>query len=98
MMDVHERLMWVMLVQDFIQNGARIHPNKTALVCGPARFTYAQLDAMANRLANAFHKFGVARGGRIAVYLNNCVEGVGGVFAAAEAGRGFFQLDRPTEN
>ncbi|PYV47489.1 MAG: AMP-dependent synthetase [Acidobacteria bacterium] len=87
-----------MLVQDFIQNGARIHPNKTALVCGPARFTYAQLDAMANRLANAFHKFGVARGDRIAIYLNNCVEGVVGIFAAAKADAVFIHLNRTTKS
>src|SRR5438874_1677613 len=86
-----------MLVQDLVQNSARIHPNKTALVCGPARFSYAQLDAMANRVANALREHGVVRGERVAIYLNNCVEGVVGIFAAAKADAVFVYLNRTTK-
>src|SRR6516165_8131301 len=46
-----------MLVQDFLQDSARHFPQKTALVCEGERWTYAQLESMANRLANGFLKF-----------------------------------------
>ena len=42
-----------MLVRDFLENAAEQTPHKVALVCGKERFTYAELDAEANRLGNA---------------------------------------------
>lgn len=83
-----------MLIQDFLHNSASVHPDKIALVCGGARFTYAQLEAMSNRLANSLREQGVQRGERVAIYLNNCVEGVTGVFGAAKADAVFVYLNR----
>ena len=65
-----------MLVQDFLQNCARVRPDKVALVCGGQRFTYGQLDAMANRLANSLREQGLRRGDRVGIYLNNSLEAV----------------------
>ena len=36
-----------------IEHHARVHPDREAIVCGPARLTYAQLDAAARRVAGA---------------------------------------------
>jgi len=55
-----------MLVQDFLQESARRFPQKTALVCEGERWTYAQIEMMANRLANGFLKYGLKRGERTA--------------------------------
>ena len=63
-----------MLVQDFLQESADRHPQKTALVFGSQRLTYAAVEAMANRLANAFRSYGMQRGDRVVIYLNNSVE------------------------
>ena len=74
-----------MLVQDFLHNSAERWPDKVALVCGGQRVTYAELDAMANRLANALLGQGVARGDRVVVHLENSVETVVSIFAALKA-------------
>jgi long-chain acyl-CoA synthetase len=85
----------MMLVQDFLEQSALLRPNKVALVCAGQRLTYAQLDAMANQLANVLHDHSLARGLRVAIYLPNSVLAVVSVFAALKAG-GVFVIINPT--
>jgi acyl-CoA synthetase (AMP-forming)/AMP-acid ligase II len=47
---------------------------RTAVVCGGDRRTWRELNAGANRLANALTELGLAEGDRVAVLLSNCVE------------------------
>ncbi len=85
-----------MLVQDFLRNSALAHPEKTALVCGPRRFTYGQIDEMSNRLANALREQGVHRGDRVGIYLSNSLEAVVAIFAALKAAAVFVVINRAT--
>ena len=85
------------LVQDFLENSATRLPNKAALVCDGQRLTYAQIDAMANRLANALRSNGVGRGDRVAIYLQNSVETVIGIFATLKAGGVFVVVNHTTK-
>ncbi|MBI2929400.1 MAG: AMP-binding protein [Verrucomicrobia bacterium] len=86
-----------MMVQDLLQQSAARLPNKTALVCGGQRLTYAEIEAMANRLANALVQHGVRRGDRVALYLPNCVEAVVGIFATLKAGAVFVMVNSTTK-
>jgi len=86
-----------MLVQDFLHNNAQRLPEKVALVCDGQRLTYAQIDAMANRLANALIDRGVQRGDRVAIHLNNCVEAVVSIFATLKAGGVFVFVNHTTK-
>jgi amino acid adenylation domain-containing protein len=81
------------LVRDFLEITARRCPAKTALVCGKGRFSYAEIEAMANRLANALVKSGVCPGDRVAIYLENCVEAVGSIFATLKASAVFVVIN-----
>ena len=72
-----------MLVQDFLTGSAARFPEKVALICDGRHLTYAELDAMSNRLANALIQGGVRRGDRVALHLPNSVEAVVGIFAFA---------------
>ena len=36
----------------FVENQARRHPGNSAVVMGPMRLNYAQLNGMANQVAN----------------------------------------------
>jgi acyl-CoA synthetase (AMP-forming)/AMP-acid ligase II len=47
---------------------------RTALVCGAQRRSYAQLDERANRLGHALAARGVRAGEHVALYLMNCAE------------------------
>jgi acyl-CoA synthetase (AMP-forming)/AMP-acid ligase II len=54
---------------------------RTALVCGAQRRTYAELEERANRLAHALQARGVGTGDHVALYLTNCAEYVEAMIA-----------------
>ena len=85
-----------MLVQDFLHNSAERHPGKVALVCDGLRLTYAEIDAAADRLANALIDQGVLRGDRVVIYMPNSVPVVVGIFAALKAGGVFVVVNATT--
>jgi amino acid adenylation domain-containing protein len=86
-----------MLVQDFLQNSADRLPEKIALICEDQRLTYAEIERMANRLANALRAQGVKRGDRVAIYLPNSVASVVSIFAALKAGGVFVVINSTTK-
>jgi amino acid adenylation domain-containing protein len=83
-----------MLVHEFLEQAARRWPAKVALVCEEQRMTYAQLDDMANRLANWLIAQGVQRGDRVGIFLGNSVSAVVSFFAVLKAG-GVFVIINP---
>lgn len=87
----------IRLVQEILDDNLEVHPEKVALICDGRRLTYAQIDGMANRLANALFDRGVRRGDRILIYLLNSVEAVVSVFAALKAGAIFSVVDYATK-
>jgi amino acid adenylation domain-containing protein len=86
-----------MLVQDFLQNSADRLPDKIALICEDQRLTYAEIEQMANRLANALRAQGVKRGDRVAIYLPNSVASVVSIFATLKAGGVFVVINSTTK-
>lgn len=86
-----------MLVQEFLQNSARLSPDKTALVCDGQRLTYAQIEAMANRLAHVLIDQGIQRGDRVIIHLENTVEAVMSIFAVLKAGAIFVFVNHSTK-
>lgn len=86
-----------LIVSDFLEQSARRFPSKTALVFGARRLTYAEIDEAANHLAHFLQARGVARGDRVAIYLDNCVEAVIGIFGALKAGAIFTMINGSTK-
>ena len=86
-----------MLVQDFLQNSAARTPDKVALVFQERRLTYQEIDAQANRLAQALLDHGVQRGDRVAIYLPNSVEAAVAIFAILKAGGVFSVINHTTK-
>lgn len=86
-----------MLVHDFLCHSAARLPDKVALICDGQRLTYAQLDALSDRLANALIEHGVQRGDRVAILLNNSVEAVVAIFAVLKAGAVFVVINHTTK-
>lgn len=83
------------LVQDFLEQSAARRPEKVALVCDGNRWTYGQIDRMANRLAHFLLEKGVQRGDRVVLFMQNSLEVVVGIFATLKAG-GVFVVVNPT--
>ena len=84
-----------MLLDGFLRASAQSFPAKTALVCAGRRLTYAWLDETTDRMAIALGRFGVRRGDRVVIHLENSVETVLAIFATLKAG-GVFVLVNPT--
>lgn len=85
-----------MLVQDFLQNSAEIYPDKVALICDGQRLTYAEIDAAADRMANALLTQGISKGDRVAIYMPNNVPVVVSIFATLKAGGVFVVINSTT--
>lgn len=86
-----------MLVQGFLEHSAQRLPDKVCLVCDGQRLTYAEVDAMANRLAHALRARGLQRGDRVAIFLPNSVEAVVSIFAVLKAGGVFVVVNHTTK-
>jgi amino acid adenylation domain-containing protein len=86
-----------MLVHEFLENCAERMPDKVALVCDGQRLTYGQIEASANRLANALNAHGLERGERVAIHQPDSVESVIAVFAALKVGGVFVVINHSTK-
>lgn len=87
----------MLLVHDFLINSAARWPDKVGLICDGQRLTYSQINSATNRLANALIASGIKRGDRVAIYLNNSVEAVLGIFAVLKAGGVFVFVNHTTK-
>ena len=56
---------------DFLYRAAYIYPEKTAVVHGQRRYSYAELAERSWRLANALRSAGLEKGDRVATLLFN---------------------------
>ncbi len=86
-----------MQLESFLEATAERMPDKTALVAGRCRWTYAELDALANRLANGLLGEGIERGDRVAICLENSLEAAAAIFAALKAGATFMMVNPTTK-
>ncbi|NWG25241.1 MAG: AMP-binding protein [Pseudorhodoplanes sp.] len=63
-----------MLAGDMLRRSAQRFPRKAAIVCGGDRFSYAELEARANMLANALLALGLPKGSKIAMLSRNLAD------------------------
>src|ERR1044071_3035016 len=54
-----------------LEDSARTHPDRAAVVLGPQRLTYAQVDAAANQVANLLVARGIGPGDKVALSCPN---------------------------
>jgi long-chain acyl-CoA synthetase len=62
------------LVHHFLEDSAREHPAKTALVHGRTRASYSEINRGANQLAHWLLDHGLAKDGRVVVLFENSLE------------------------
>ncbi|MEV7506671.1 amino acid adenylation domain-containing protein [Streptomyces sp. NPDC091201] len=82
----------VLLPRAFAEQAAAA-PDDTALVCGPTRLTYAELDARANRLAHALTASGAGPEDLVALALPRSADSLVALLAVLKAGAAFLPLD-----
>jgi long-chain acyl-CoA synthetase len=74
------------LIHHFLEESARKHPDKIALIHEQTRATYEQINAMANRVARALIGIGVGADTRVAVILHNSIEYVASYYGVLKTG------------
>jgi acyl-CoA synthetase (AMP-forming)/AMP-acid ligase II len=77
---------------EFLSIANLISPEKEAVIFEDKRFTYGQLNARANQLANKLQSWGVVKGDRVGLMQVNCNEVVEAYFACAKVGAIFVPL------
>jgi long-chain acyl-CoA synthetase len=85
------------LVNHFLEYSAYRRPDKVALIHQGERFTYGQINVMADRLALALRESGVERGDRIAVFMDNSTEAVVSLFGIMKADAAFMMINHTTK-
>ncbi|HJP72733.1 MAG TPA: amino acid adenylation domain-containing protein [Pseudonocardiaceae bacterium] len=80
-------------VPDLIAEHARRDPAALAVACGEERLSYAELDALANRIAHGLIALGVRPGMLVGICLDRGVELVAGWLGILKAGAAYVPLD-----
>jgi len=75
-----------MIISDMIERGAQRYANRTAILIGDASLTFAEVDELANRLANALIRLGAEPTRRVGLLVNNGPFSVSMDFACVKAG------------
>jgi acyl-CoA ligase (AMP-forming) (exosortase A-associated) len=83
----------VQLIHDFIVQSAKRTPHAPALSQHGVQLSYAALAQTVSSAASAFNMLGLARGERLAVYLEKREENVAAMFGAASAGAVFVPVN-----
>lgn len=76
-----------------LENTSRKFPGRTALIAGERRISYAEVDATANKIANALSQMGVRKGDRVAMQIPNSPEFVFFYFGILKTGGIVVALD-----
>ncbi len=74
------------LIHHFLEESARLYPDKVALVQGDVRLTYEEINSKANQFASWLVDQGVSPGDRITLILKNSPEYVISYYALLKAG------------
>jgi acyl-CoA synthetase (AMP-forming)/AMP-acid ligase II len=64
----------VLNVADLVEHAVDLVPERTALVCGDRRVTYAELEERTNRLAHHLARHGIGPGDHVGIYAANALE------------------------
>lgn len=83
-----------MLLNEFLENSAELHPHKVALICGDIRLTFREIDSAASSFANALVEEAFQRQDIAVIYIDNSVESVVSLFGILKAG-GIFVILHP---
>lgn len=74
------------LIHHFLEQSSIFHPDKVALIDQKKRITYKEINNQANRLAHKLIEWGITRGERVVLLLENSLEYVVSYYGALKAG------------
>ena len=84
-------------VHDLLKDSANRWPEKSAIICDGRVHTFGRIDQDSDRVACELQSAGVARGDRVAVFMENSAELVVSVFGILKAGAVFVVINPTTK-
>ena len=81
------------LLHDLVRRQAGATPDAIAVEVGSTAITYAELEALSNRVARALLSLGVRPGDRIGVHLPKGIEAVAAMLGAVKVGAAYVPAD-----
>jgi amino acid adenylation domain-containing protein len=81
------------LVQNFLENQAKIIPEKTAVIAGNSSLTYHELDSQSNQMARHLISLGVSPGDIVGICIERTVDMAISVFGVLKAGGCYLPMD-----
>ena len=88
----------MVFVHDFLKESARRQPDKPYLLCDRKVHTFGRIDQDSDRVACALQRSSIARGDRVAVFMENSAELVASVFGILKAGTVFVVINPTTKS
>jgi long-chain acyl-CoA synthetase len=82
-----------MTITEMLEQSARRYPDRTAIVCGDSRISYADLHGLSNRIACFLSEKGLKKGDRVGLLLEKRPEAVVAFLGIAAAGGVAFPVD-----
>ena len=73
-------------LQEILHKSTKAFPEKIAIIFGEQEISYAQLEVLSNRFANALIELGIKKGGRVALFLPNIPQFIIAYFGILKAG------------
>jgi acyl-CoA synthetase (AMP-forming)/AMP-acid ligase II len=92
-LEVQPKVAEPLVIGDIFRNAARAVPDRTAAALGERSLTFAEVDALANRTAQALAKHGVGPGGRVATWTSTTLAVIPVFAALAKLGATFAPLN-----
>ena len=77
---------FALLMPDVIAHNARIHGNRTAIVCGDERLTWREANERTDRFANVLRAEGLGKGDKVALFIPASIEAWVAFWGSAKAG------------
>jgi amino acid adenylation domain-containing protein len=81
------------VLHQYLEEAARRRPDHPAVVMGETTATYAEVDALAGRVAGALAAAGVTRGDRVALFAPKSVEAIAAIYGVMKAGAAYVPID-----
>ncbi|MEW6161214.1 MAG: AMP-binding protein, partial [Verrucomicrobiota bacterium] len=81
------------IVLDWIAEQVERRPEAPAVVCGPARLSYGEMNARANALAKQLRAAGVSAGTPVALFLDRSPEMIVAILGALKSGGAYVPID-----